>query len=96
LDTGIPKYPIKSLTPIGGITTFTGEDIYFFLKYNIDEVKAVAPEGANAYAIAGDVSLGKMVVPVQFFKVEIDFSKRLLTPEELYDNPSLLLQVNGI
>ncbi|MDR2541379.1 MAG: hypothetical protein LBD11_06590 [Candidatus Peribacteria bacterium] len=97
LDTGEIKYPVNSIEKIGKESSFITTDIMFFLKYDINEVKAVAPKGANAYLIIGSVSPGDRVeVPVQFYHIEIDTSKRILSPEELYNNFELLCEINGI
>ncbi|GHV28331.1 hypothetical protein FACS1894176_10840 [Bacteroidia bacterium] len=97
MDTGTPKYPILYIEKVGNETSFTTTDCRFFLKYDINEVKAIAPEGANAYLITESVYPGKVVqVPVQFYHIEIDTSKRILTPKELYSNFELLCEINGI
>lgn len=68
-----------------------------FLKYHIDEVKAIAPPKANAYMICGDIAPGEIVtVPVQFYRVEIDSSSRVLREEEVTNDLPLLLKINHI
>ncbi len=60
-------------------------------------MQAVAPEGANAYIIDGEVSCReKGSVPVQFFKVKINEKQRVLRRDEVVGNLDLLLKINGI
>ena len=97
MDTGLPKHEVLSIEPIGEETSFQTDECLFFLRYGIKEVKKVAPPEANAYLITGSVSPGKVVnVPVQFYKVTFDSSKRILTPTELYNNFDLLCEINGV
>jgi len=68
-----------------------------FLKYHIDEVKVIAPVGANAYMICGDIAPGEIAtVPVKFYKVEIDQALRVLRDEEVINDLPLLLKINDI
>ncbi|MDR0860999.1 MAG: hypothetical protein LBO09_08815 [Candidatus Peribacteria bacterium] len=97
MDTGEAKYPVHSIERIGDEASFTTTNCLFSLKYDISEVKAVAPKDANAYLITGKVFPGNIVnVPIQFYHIEIDTSKRILTPKELCQDFALLCEINDV
>lgn len=98
MDTGEIMFEVIKAQKIGKETFFqTKIDYSPFLKYDINEVKAIAPKDANAYIITDNISPGDIVdVPVQFFKVEVNTKKRILHNEEIADNLSLLLKINNI
>lgn len=97
MDTGEIMFKVESIKKIGRPTFFETTDCLFFLKYHIDEVKAIAPSGANAYIITDTVGPGEKVkVPVQFFKVKVDPSRRILRSKEVEANLPLLLKVCAV
>lgn len=97
MDTGERMFPILELKKIGQPTTFTTHDCLFFLKYHIDEVKKLAPEGANSYSIIGDVEGRDTVkVPIQFYYAVPITEKRILKSEEVMGNLDLLLEINEV
>lgn len=97
MDTGEIMFPVIKEEKIGGPSSFKTTDCRFFLKYHLDEVKAVMPSNANAYEVIGDVSPGDIVdVPIQFYKIEADTSKRILRRYEVMKNLPLLLEINGV
>ena len=97
MDTGEIMFPLSNVKKVGEPTTFTTDNCRFFLKYHIDEVRKVAPVGANAYKICGDVSPGDLVeVPVQFYTVTPITDKRILKRGEVMDNLDLLLEINNV
>lgn len=98
MDTGEAMFPVRNYTAFGQPTSFkTTHYGSPFLKYDINEVKAIAPIGANAYFICGDVVLGKMAeVPIQFCQITYDSSKRILRRQEVANNLPLLLKLNGV
>jgi hypothetical protein len=97
MDTGEIMFPLSDIEEIGEPTFFETNDCRFFLKYHIDEVRKVAPTGANAYHITGEVSPGEKVqVPVQFYKVTPITEKRILRKKEVMNNLNLLLEINNI
>lgn len=97
MDTRELMFKVEHFEKIGDPTFFETPDCLFFLRYHIDEVKAIAPPEANAYIVCGDVAPGKKVkVPVQFFKVQVNTKKRILRPKEVMRNLPLLLEVNGV
>jgi hypothetical protein len=97
MDTGECMFPVSDVVAIGDPTTFTTKDCMFFLKYHIDEVRKLAPKGANAYTITGDVQgRDTVTVPIQFYSVTPLTEKRVLREEEVMDNLNLLLEINNI
>lgn len=97
MDTGAPMFPVVEIEKIGKPTSFTTNDCMFFLKYHIDEVRKIAPEGANSYVIIGDVQgRGTVNVPVQFYKTKLDTTNRILRSKEVIDDLDLLLKINNI
>lgn len=98
MDSGEPMFEITKCEKIGERTFFKTE-IYGspFLKYDIQEVIAVAPKGANAYIIDGEISGRETAtVPVQFFRVQVNRQKRILKDIEVAGNLNLLLKINGV
>lgn len=97
MDTGEIMFPISEIQKVGKQTFFETDDCRFFLRYHIDEVRKVAPIGANAYYITDGVSPGdKVKVPVQFYKVTPVTEKRILRKNEVMNNLNLLLEINGV
>ena len=97
-DTDEPMFEVLEIKRVGEDTFFQTE-LYGspFLKYDISEVMAVAPEGANAYIINGEISGRETVsVPVRFFNVKVDEKRRILRGEEVASNLKLLLKINGV
>jgi hypothetical protein len=98
MDSGEPMFEIMECEKVGESTFFKTE-IYGspFLKYDIQEAIAVAPKGANAYIINGEIAGRKTAtVPVQFFKVQINSRKRILRDIEVAGDLDLLLKINGV
>lgn len=97
MDTGEIMFEVEHFEEIGKQTFFETTDCRFFLKYLIDEVKAVAPSEANAYAICGDIKPGEKVkVPVQFYNVKANTQYRVLRGEEVANDLPLLLRINNV
>ncbi len=75
----------------------TTDNCLFFLKYHIDEVCKLAPKGANAYHIIGEVQgRDTVTVPIQFYQVTPLTEKRILRNQEVMDNLDLLLEINNV
>ena len=92
------KFPVTSIKKIGGQVSFRTQ-IHGspFLKYHIDEVKKVCPQGANSYEIIGEVSPGDWVnVPIQFYYTTLDNTKRIMMVSEVLKNKELLFELNGL
>ncbi len=97
MDTGEQMFPLSKVKKIGGPTTFKTDNCLFFLKYHIDEVRKIAPKGANAYLIIGDVQgRDNVTVPIQFYHAVPITKQRILRSKEVMDNLNLLLGINNI
>jgi hypothetical protein len=87
----ISEGPIQFSTAIGGY--------HGFLKYGIDEVKRIAPPEANAYTLDATkiecIGGSPMyhVVPITFYKVEVDSSRRLVRMEDIYRDYHLMMSL---
>lgn len=98
MDCGEPQFPVTAAREVGKRqfrTTIGG--YYGFFKYSVDEVKRIAPPGANAYTV-GDVEIESAdgnpthhVAEVTFFAVDVDASKRVLRESELMANEDLVM-----
>lgn len=96
-DTNEIMFPLSEVKKVGEPTTFTTDNCLFFLKYHIDEVRKLAPKGANAYHIIGEVQgRDTVTVPIQFYQVTPVTEKRILRNQEVMDNLDLLLEINNI
>lgn len=79
LDTGEMEYVVRSLEPVpaqaNAFWTIWGGYKGFF-KYGLEEIQALAPEGANAYRFTGEVKIeGNIhIVPIEFYKADVDTS----------------------
>lgn len=97
MDSGQIMFPVTKIEKVGEPTFFQAKDCMFFLRYLIDAVKEIAPNEANAYEITAKVRPGSLIdVPIQFYKIEFDSSKRILKREEVVNNLSLLLEINNV
>lgn len=87
MDDGNLEYVVKSLQEIPGPNAFW--TIYGgyqgFFRYDIEGIKALAPEGANAYKFEGETRVeGKThVVPIKFYRVDADTACFIPRREEL-------------
>lgn len=80
------KYRVADINFAGNTATITRpNDNIPFMRYDIEEIKALAPEGSNAYKIDQIYldSQNNKAIDVTFYKIRIDDSKRLITPDEL-------------
>lgn len=97
MDTYEAEFPVTSCVEVeGGPATFTTtEGGGFFFKYGINEVERIAPEGANAYYLPGDVCRGGdgMITSIQFFRVEVDTSRRMPHQSDVQNNFELLMEL---
>lgn len=100
MDRGVPEFPVNLAREVGKAqfkTTFGG--YHGFFKYGIDEVRRIAPPGANAYVV-GEIEIESTagspthhVAEITFFAVEVDASKRVLTDGEVYANEDLVMEL---
>lgn len=97
MDTHEAEFPITSIVEVeGGPATFTTtEGGGFFFKYGIKEVERIAPCGANAYYLPGEVCRGGdgFITGIQFFRVEVDTSRRMPRQADVQNNFELLMQL---
>ena len=96
MDSGVFEHPVRSAKQLGPgefVTTIDG--YYGFLRYDLNEVLAVAPPGTNAYVLGdGQIEDGatKHRVPVVFYHADIDLDHRLTTVDELENDFDLLMK----
>lgn len=65
-----------------------------FFKYSIEEVKAIAPSGANAYMLGEphlEKNTGNHTCDIRFYKVEVDVTKRLMRQKDIITNYDLMM-----
>ncbi|HTE57900.1 MAG TPA: hypothetical protein VK694_04085 [Verrucomicrobiae bacterium] len=93
LDSGDIEFRVRSVRAIGDTRQFKVDDD-FFLRYNLSQVVAITPEGANAYNIVhygppdGHVFT---TVTVQFYEADVDTSQRLPPVKEIKQDYKLLM-----
>jgi hypothetical protein len=99
MATGEIMHAVSDVSPIGGpveVKTTVG-GYHGFLKYDLSEVAALAPDGANAYTQDESFSMTSdeqhLVFQVQFVKVEIDRSRRILRNGELVADYDRMMKV---
>lgn len=93
MDEGDIEFRVRSAQLVGGRRHFKVDEM-FFLRYSLDQVVAVAPNGANAYDIidiSGKDARGLTTVTVQFYAADVDTSERLPRVKEVKQNYTLLM-----
>ncbi len=102
LNTGEPEYLVTAVEPIGGPVDLVVETAgyYGFFKYDNRDGAKIMPTGANAYALAGSPECiwtngnpDHQKCPIQFFRVTIDTSRRLMRHDEIENNYELLMEL---
>lgn len=102
MDNCEPEFQVTSIEPIGDpVPFFTDVHHYHgFFKYAKKEAKAVMPEGVNAYALVGDPeNIWEGGNPVrqtclaQPYRVEVDYTKRLMKESSLANNYDLMMKL---
>lgn len=102
MDTAEPEFLVSSIEPVGDpvdfVTTIGG--YHRFFKYDIKEVQSIAPPEANAYETLGDVDMisnnenpTHHRVSIQFYKVDVDNTQRLIRDEELRNDYDHLMNL---
>ena len=76
------------------------EGYYGFFRYDMKEVEAIAPPEANAFTlgkigIMPDSNHGVHFAHVEFFKADIDLTKRLYTCAEIEADDALLVRLSS-
>ena len=100
VDSSNMEYLVKSCTPVGECKTFMVDE-EFFLRYTLDQVRRIKPRGANAYRIVDignrhEHKPGHTLVTVQFFKADIDTSRRVPRAEEISTDFDKLMDAHGV
>jgi len=104
IDTHEPEFLVTKITPVGRQVPHKFETTvggyHGFFKYGVKEVKAIAPRGANAYSLPGEIKVrwhkGNPThhrTPVKFFRIEIDPTKRLMRAHDLLGNYELMMSL---
>jgi hypothetical protein len=92
-DTGTVVFEVSSAKGIGEpVHINLKEENMFVLRYDLDEVLAVKPEGANAYLRTAFDPRGQWIV-VQFYDIEVNQDTRLVEEDELAGDLDRLMAV---
>lgn len=107
MDTWEPEYVVTSKEEIGKPALFrtTVGGYYGFFQFGTNEVKSIAPPGANAYFFVGEPQIESnsgdpmhQICMTQFYRVTVDATKRLMRSDRLahdYDMMMGLLAKEG-
>ena len=98
MDTGISKFHVRSVEEIPGPESFTTTigGYHGLVKYDIEEVKSIAPKDANAYTIENMECIWEGGNPkfheiyVKFYRADIDTSRMILKEDEVKEDPALV------
>lgn len=102
MDTWEPEYVVTSIEKVGKPAIFrtTVGGYHGFFKFGMKEVKAIAPPEANAYFFVGqpvnewnDGNPTHQTCPVQFYKIEVDSSKRLRRAHDLAHDYKTMMEL---
>jgi hypothetical protein len=99
MDSTEPEYVVTSMEKIGWPQNFLTEigGHYALFKYDLKEVQAIAPPGANAYYFAGEPKLARgdkcHSAVVQFCRIKADATKRVMSVAELSHNYQKQMQL---
>lgn len=102
MDTCEPEFQVTAIEPIGEPVPFFTDVRHYhgFFKYAKDEARAVMPQGANAYALVGtpeNIWEGgnpvRQTCLAQPYKVEVDYTKRLMKESKLANNYERLMEL---
>jgi hypothetical protein len=92
-DSGTAVFEVTTAKVLGDPVhiNLTSENM-FVLRYDLDEVLAVRPDGANAYLCTAFDPRGQWIV-VQFYAIEVSQETRLIKEEELASDLDRLMKV---
>lgn len=97
MDSAAMEYPVTSIKPVGRPLQFSTEIVGYkgFFRYGLKEMEQIAPLGANAYEIPGEISIvgNHHVCEVQFYCAEIDTSRRMPSEGEVKNDFELLMEL---
>ncbi|MBI3632156.1 MAG: hypothetical protein HY225_01790 [Candidatus Vogelbacteria bacterium] len=97
MDSYDPEFLVTEAVPVRGPDSFTTTigGYYGFFKYGEKEVKAIAPPHANAYLFTGEptfLSEDHHIIPIKFYKVEVDISRRLIKASKIANDFDTLMK----
>jgi hypothetical protein len=101
MDTGEPEFPVTSIEPVGEVVHFDTVigGYHGFVRYGAKEAQRVLPEGANAYKfldakiLYDDGSPTRHRLWIKPFRVEVDYSQRLIRAEQLEQDFDLMMSL---
>lgn len=102
MDTWEPEYVVSSMEKIGEPVQFrtTVGGYHGFFRFGTSEVKAIAPPNANAYFFVSepqneynDGNPTHQTCGVQFYRVEVDASKRMMPTNRLAHDFDILMML---
>jgi len=102
MDTHDPELRVTKMERVEGgpeiFRTTVGGGYHGFFRFEIDEVRRVAPQGANAYLLPGEIEIEwdegtpmYHVASIEFYHVEIDTSQRMMLVSEIYHDFELMM-----
>ncbi|TSC51935.1 MAG: hypothetical protein LiPW41_702 [Parcubacteria group bacterium LiPW_41] len=97
IDTNEPMYLVRTHEKIGDVVDLiVHTHCSPFLRYTLNDIIKVAPEGSNAYELCGEPKQvgADLIVPVQFFNITVTTKFRIPRKEEILNRPFLLLWIN--
>lgn len=96
MDNKDPEFRVLSRKRMGKPVQFrTSAGGGIFFKYDLKEIAQIAPRGANAYRFTSSPEHYQedLVVMIQFYRVKVDTSKRLIKSDELGQDYDTLLKL---
>jgi hypothetical protein len=98
MDTGEPEHRVVSMEPVGDVVEFsfpvTG--YHAFVRYDLKQVQALAPEGADSYVMLSvdcTPDAERHVGKLRFFRTEVDVTRRLLREKEVFRDFAKLVEL---
>lgn len=99
MDTGEGEYRVTEIEQIGKPVRFSTPSYGSpFFKYDIQEVQQLKPTTANAYVFSSDPeAMGEThQADVQFYRIKVDTSQRLMRPQQLENDFDLLMKFTAV
>ncbi|HSX41890.1 MAG TPA: hypothetical protein VLE93_00900, partial [Candidatus Saccharimonadales bacterium] len=101
MESGEGEYLVTSMRRIAGPETIVVPILGYhgFFKYELDSVREILPEGANAFYIGEPTNIWengnpeKQSAPIAFYQATIDPTRRLLRTAEIQNNLDLVLSL---
>lgn len=102
-DSYEPEFRVTSMEKVGELARFYTSSNYPvpIFRYDIREVQAVLTKGANAYELVGRPARtgdldSKETCLVQGYRIEIDYTKRLVRQDALANDYDRMMQLIGV